>query len=96
MRLCTGQSGTTLEKPAYCETGRPVGRTFGLAEVAAEAAELDEPVLVTTLRQLVQARHRSCAAGDRRTRNRDQGILVGIDVAGTVAETSSGGIFDRW
>jgi len=31
-----------------------------LAEVAAEAAELDEPVLVTTLRQLVQARHRSC------------------------------------
>ena len=42
------------------------------SEVAAEAAELDKPLLVTTLRRLVQARHRSCVAGGRRTRNRDR------------------------
>jgi hypothetical protein len=38
------------------------------------------------------SRHRSCAAGDRRTRNRDHGIVVGIDVAGTVAETFEWGV----
>jgi hypothetical protein len=38
------------------------------------------------------SRHRSCAAADRRTRNRDHGIVVGIDVAGTVAETFEWGV----
>ena len=42
----------------------------------------------------VPSRHRSCAARDGRTRNRNQGILVGIDVAGTVAGTCEWGVTD--
>ena len=66
-----------------------------LADVAAEAAKLDEPVLVATLRQLVQAVIVHAPPGTDELAIEIKASLSELTLPGSSLKRSSGGV-DRW
>src|SRR5215471_17074922 len=67
-----------------------------LAEVAAEAAELDEPVLLATMRQLVQAVIVHAPPGTDELAIEIKASLSELTLPGPLLKRSSWGGFDRW
>ena len=65
-----------------------------LAEVAAEAAELDEPVLVATLRQLVQAVIVHAPPGTDELAIEIKASLSELTLPGPLLKRASGGVTD--